>query len=499
MKSEILRKGILKMNINTKLTIFIVAALLICTAAIVFIDRMAATKEIQNITKTNLQDLVKTTLNFVKTHDATDVKKLSTILNEETRIGRTGFIFILDSKGKLIVHKKAQGENWINKPFIKHIAETKSGYHRYVSPKTKTYKVIAYEYYEPRDWIITASNFEDDALAAPLKNMLLRTMLFLAPALVIILVASFLLIHSNIIKPVKKIIAGLNTGATQVSSSAEQISSSSQTLAEGASEQAASIEETSASLEEMSSMTKQNADNANHADLLMKDAKQVVDDANASMDKLTTSMGQLSKASNETSKIIKTIDEIAFQTNLLALNAAVEAARAGEAGAGFAVVADEVRSLALRAAEAAKNTSVLIEDTVKKISEGSELVMRTNEAFNKVSESTSKVAGLVSDISTASTEQSQGVEQINTAILEMDKVVQQNAASAEESASSSEEMHAQAEQMKGLVNGLVSLVRGSGKKDGGRQYIVGNRKKSAAFKTVALSAKGTKGKGLVPF
>lgn len=262
----------------------------------------------------------------------------------------------------------------------------------------------------------------------------------------------------SITKPLHRAIASLNEGAEQVASASGQVSSSSQGLAAGTSEQAASIEETSASLEEMSSMTKQNADNAGQADGLMKEAAEVVTTANDSMGRLTTSMADISKASEETSKIIKTIDEIAFQTNLLALNAAVEAARAGEAGAGFAVVADEVRNLAMRAADAAKDTAVLIEDTVKKIGEGSGLVETTNEAFTKVSESAAKVGGLVSEIAAASGEQADGIEQVNRAVVEMDKVVQQNAASAEESASASEEMSAQAEQMRGVVNDLKVLT-----------------------------------------
>ncbi len=172
-------------------------------------------------------------------------------------------------------------------------------------------------------------------------------------------------------------------------------------------------------------------------------------------------MQEISKASEETSKIIKTIDEIAFQTNLLALNAAVEAARAGEAGAGFAVVADEVRNLAMRAAEAAKNTAALIEGTVKKVSDGTSLVKTTSDAFKEVAGSAAKVGELVGEIAAASTEQAQGIEQVNIAVTEMDKVTQQNAATAEESASASEELNAQAEEMKSFVADLAAMVGGN--------------------------------------
>jgi methyl-accepting chemotaxis protein len=281
-------------------------------------------------------------------------------------------------------------------------------------------------------------------------------------------------ITRGITKPINRIIEGLNEGAEQVSSASGQVSSSSQSLAEGSSEQASSIEETSSSLEEMSSMTKQNADNAGQADSLMNEANQVVNEANESMSQLNTSMEDISKASEETSKIIKTIDEIAFQTNLLALNAAVEAARAGEAGAGFAVVADEVRNLAMRAADAAKDTAELIEGTVKKVNQGTELVSSTNEAFARVADSSSKVGELVGEIAAASNEQAQGIEQVNTAVTEMDKVTQSNAATAEESASASEEMSAQAEQMKVMVGELIALVGGSGNGTKDRSVSVAN-------------------------
>ena len=206
----------------------------------------------------------------------------------------------------------------------------------------------------------------------------------------------------------------------------------SQTLSDAASQQAASIEETSSSLEEMSSMTKSNAAGTTKANGLMAGAMETIEKANASMNKLTSSMREIAGASEETQKIVKTIDEIAFQTNLLALNAAVEAARAGEAGAGFAVVAEEVRNLALRAAEAAKSSSVLMTDIVDKIQGGEQLVKTTNQEFVEIKTSTHKVVELMGGIAAASREQSQGIEQINTAIQEMNTVTQRTAGSAEE-------------------------------------------------------------------
>jgi len=319
-----------------------------------------------------------------------------------------------------------------------------------------------------------------------------------------ILVAVF--ITRSITGPVNRIIDGLNEGSNQVASASSQVSSSSQSMAEGASQQAASIEETSSSMEEMSSMTKKNSENAKHADGLMQDANQVVKTADESMDQLMVSMEEISKASEETSKIIKTIDEIAFQTNLLALNAAVEAARAGEAGAGFAVVADEVRNLAMRAADAAKNTAELIEGTVKKVNEGSELVTTTNDAFTQVAESSGKVGEIVAEISSASDEQASGIEQVNLAISEMDKVVQQNAANAEESASASEEMNAQAEQLKDYVGDLVMLVTGKNKSHSNAGHsavrtITSHHQpmKASTYKALSNNAKEVSPDQVIPF
>jgi methyl-accepting chemotaxis protein len=222
------------------------------------------------------------------------------------------------------------------------------------------------------------------------------------------------------------------------------------------------LEETSSSLEEMSSMTKQNADHANQAKAMMSEANTIVEKVDHHMKDMAAAIVEITKSSEETGKIIKTIDEIAFQTNLLALNAAVEAARAGEAGAGFAVVADEVRNLAMRASEAAKNTSNLIENTIKAVRKGNEMTNATQEAFKENAAISKKIAQLVDEIATASEEQSHGITQVNTAVAEMDKVTQSTAANAEESAAASEELNAQAEQMKSFVEDLARVVGGSG-------------------------------------
>jgi methyl-accepting chemotaxis protein len=281
-----------------------------------------------------------------------------------------------------------------------------------------------------------------------------------AVAIIVGMLLAFFLTRS-IVKPVNEVIAGLSSGSDEVNMASAELNKTSQSLAEGASEQAASLEETTSSMEEIGSMTRQNAENAGQTDGMMKDMSAVMNRASDSMSQVRQAMENINQASDETAKIIKTIDEIAFQTNLLALNAAVEAARAGEAGAGFAVVADEVRNLAMRAAEAAKNTATLIEENIKEIKSGAELVVSTDENFSEVRENASKVGELVSEIASASNEQAQGIDQVNRALNEMDKLTQQNAANAEESASAAEELNAQADGMRSFVQKLIDVVGGS--------------------------------------
>ena len=276
-------------------------------------------------------------------------------------------------------------------------------------------------------------------------------------------------ITRSVSNPIRRIVDGMSSGAEQVSSASGQVASSSQSQAEGASQQASALEETSSSLEEMAAQTRQNAENSEQAERAMNDAAKMVESGVVSMERMSAAISEIKASSGETSKIIKTIDEIAFQTNLLALNAAVEAARAGEAGKGFAVVAEEVRNLARRSAEAAQNTSELIEKSQENADNGVSVTEDVSKQLLSIQESSKKVNALISEISAASKEQAQGIDQVNTGVSEMDKVVQQNAADSEESASAAEELSSQAAEMERMVAELEAMVGSSGGKGRGSQ------------------------------
>ena len=294
------------------------------------------------------------------------------------------------------------------------------------------------------------------------RNLNIGSIILAIGLLIAIIIGIILsiIITKSIVKPISNAIAGLSSGANQVTAASGEIASTSQGMASGASEQAAALEEISSSLNEITSMTKQTADNVRVAEVLVNDSSAGMNTGKESMSNLQSAVAEIQKASSNTAKILKDIDEIAFQTNLLALNAAVEAARAGEAGKGFAVVAEEVRNLAQRSAESAKKTADLIETSQTKSQIGVDLALKTAKIIENVAENAVKVGVIISEISTAADEQARGVAQVNQAIGNMDQVTQSNASSSEELAASSEELSSQALSMNDLVGDLVGVIDG---------------------------------------
>jgi methyl-accepting chemotaxis protein len=386
----------------------------------------------------------------------------------DIKIGKSGYVYVLGGKGQqqgryiISLDGKRDGENiWEAKDadgnlFIQDVVNKslplKKGEVAFARYPWKNkgelkarFKVAALTYFEPWDWVIGASQYEDDNYAAKEQALAVLTGVLwfsLIGGMIIMIgigvVAVFM--GNRLARELRHAITQLNSGAEQVTHASAQIASASQSLASGASEQAASVEETSSSLEELSSMTRQNADNSKLASQLMGGAKKSVDKADSSVTAMDHAMTEIKRASDQTSKIIKTIDEIAFQTK------------------GFAVVAEEVRNLARRSAEAAKNTSSLIEDTLQRVAGGVQVVGGLKGALEEVTESSAKVLNLVNEIAAASTEQAQGIEQVNAAVSQMNSITQQNASSAEESASAAEELSAQAETVHDSAGVLAQLV-----------------------------------------
>jgi hypothetical protein len=399
-------------------------------------------------------------------------------------VGKTGYVFVLDSEGNYVISQegKRDGENIMGakdssgREFVRSICETATklnreeiGEERYSWKNSENEpareKITRLKYFAAWDWVIGVGSYSDEFYEAAdhveheankAELMLLSiTVLSLAIAVVV-----WVFMSGRLSKKLTLTINDLTHGAQQVSAASSQVASAAQSLAEGASEQAASLEESSSSLEEMSAMTKQNAANALQANALAVEAKQAADTGVDFMTEMNAAIQSIQSSSDETAKIIKVIDEIAFQTNLLALNAAVEAARAGEAGKGFAVVAEEVRNLAKRSAEAARNTSEMIADSVANAKNGVQIATSVGSALDDIVSAVNKTTELVDEITAASQEQSQGIGEISGAIAQMDTLTQSNAANAEESASASEEMRSQAESMTQVVMDLQALVSG---------------------------------------
>jgi len=300
------------------------------------------------------------------------------------------------------------------------------------------------------------------AVAAGTSAIRLAQLMTTAIILLGVALATFLSIsiQRGLIRPLSEIIQGLENEVKDMVESSNSLAQESNILSDGAGAQATNLEQTSSALEQMAAMTRKNADNAALTSQTTAQTLKYIEEGAAAVSNMSLAMGEISTSAEEIGRIIKAIEEIAFQTNLLALNAAVEAARAGEAGMGFAVVADEVRNLAQRAAQAASDTSQLIEGTVARVRNGSEIAAKLDTSFKEINTGAKDVGTLITEISTANNEQAQGMGQVNTAVSHIDQVTQKSAASAGELAATSTQINDQAEQIRNYVTRLAEVLGG---------------------------------------
>ncbi len=475
------RLGFKNKKLSTKLVLFGVSVVLAFTGVLAWVsfslesrlmgEKRAATEHVVDVAYSLLEKFARDAQAGTMSEEAAKKAALDQI--RALRYQEKDYFWINDLKPVMIMHpfkpeldgkdlsdfKDPNGKHLFVE-FVKVCREKGAGFVDYLWPKPgfdKPVPKVSYvKLFQPWGWVIGSGIYVDDVKAQ--ANRMRLVFGGIAAGMLVLGLLSIWWIVRSVTRPIYHVVQGLHSGSEQVAAAADQVAQAGQSLAEGSSQQAASIEETSSALEELASMTRQNADNAAQANGIVKESARDIEDATAAMNDLTQAIHAITVASEETQKIIKTIDEIAFQTNLLALNAAVEAARAGEAGAGFAVVADEVRNLAMRAADAAKNTAEIIEDTVRKVRDCSTMVTRANGAFGKVGGGSRRIGELVAEIAAASGEQAEGIEQINKAVSQLDQVVQQNAAHAEETASASSELLHQAERMKEYVAELQAIV-----------------------------------------
>jgi len=376
------------------------------------------------------------------------------------RIGQTGYLYMIDDGGTMLAHpdpSKILSLNIAKTDFGARMMAAGSGFLDYDSDGVR--QTADFRRSQKKQWTIVAAVPTRELLAsvrAVQFYLVLFGLLMLGGTICVILLISTRIAHS-----IDGVVAGLSSSADQFIGASAQIAQSSQTVASGASRQAASIEEAAATAKEVSALTQKNKESTSSLAAVMREAGSSFQVMEESMERLIQWMKNSKQSSEKVSRIIRAIDEIAFQTNILALNAAVEAARAGEAGMGFAVVADEVRNLARRSAEAARDTSTLIQDSIDKTAEGQVTVDQCASAMAANSELAKRVVQLTEELDGATAGQVRHIELISGAVLQIEQTTQETAASAEQSAAASEELNAQSEAVRGVVTELRELVHGA--------------------------------------
>jgi len=377
---------------------------------------------------------------------------------QKHRIGATGYLYMIDSSGVALAHPDPA-------KILTNIAKTDFGHEMLTQQAGSlqyeyegTNKVAHFRRSQKKAWTIVAQEPTSEFMAGART---IRADLALFGLLMLgCTVGAVLLVAGRVSRTITGAVAELSGSADQFAAAASQIAQTSQSVAQGASQQAASIEETSSATEEVTAVTRKNKERTATVAAVMNDAGasfRVMDECIA---QLVHWMTDFKHSSEKVSKIVKAIDEIAFQTNILALNAAVEAARAGEAGMGFAVVADEVRNLARRSADAARDTSTLIQESIQKTAEGQITVDQCAKAMATNSQLAKRVVQLTGELDGATAEQVRGIELISQSVSRIQQTTTETAASAEESASAGEELNAQSASVRAIVTQLHELVRG---------------------------------------
>lgn len=478
------RSFLKKLSIKQKIVMLIVLVSVLISGISLFISLTDTKKELLNTGETKIKNIVEIADKIIDTYyteaqngtisTQTAQKEAIYEINHMNYQGKN-YVWITDYDDHMLAHPKLQGESISDVADVNGIKFFHDGV---VLAKAKGDGFINYHWTKPGEnpskvfpktsyfksfpqwkWVVATGIYTDE-IDKIIGQITVQILLFNLIALIIVVVGGIFTVVKDIVNSMKKITVDLDDSSKSVAAASSQLQAASEKLAEGSTEQASSIQETSSTLEETSSMIQQNNENTKQAASLAQKSKDYASKSTQKMLEMTSAMQKLQNSSEEISKIIKVIDDIAFQTNLLSLNAAVEAARAGDIGKGFAVVAEEVRTLAQRSAQAAKDTTVIIEHNINLSQNSAEITKLVQDSITEIDVHSKKLSDLLEEISVATNEQSQGVEQINKAVSQMEMVINSNATTAEESAAASKALYAQTLSMDKIISQLKDFVEG---------------------------------------